>query len=89
MYPKATATLDLGPLLPAGSNATGQVRATVLIDESGIVNEVRAIEAAASDIEGAARHLLLHARFTSARKDGRVVTAQLQVSLAYGASQAP
>ena len=62
----------------------GQVRATVLIDETGIVNEVRAIEAAASALESAARDLLLHTRFTPARKDGRIVKAQVRVSLDYG-----
>jgi hypothetical protein len=84
VYPRATTTLDLGALL-AERYATGQVRATVLIDESGLVNEVRAIEAIAPDIEQLAREMLLHARFTPARKDGRIVKAQLRVSLDYGA----
>jgi hypothetical protein len=84
VYPRATTTLDLGALL-ADRYATGQVRATVLIDESGLVNDVRAIEAVAPDIEQRAREMLLHARFTPARKDGRIVKAQLRVSLDYGA----
>ena len=83
VYPKAITALDLGAQ-PAHA-AARQVRATVLIDEAGIVNEVRAIQAAATDIESAARTLLLQTRFTPARKDGRVVKAQLQVSLDYAA----
>jgi hypothetical protein len=84
VYPKATTMLDLGALL-ADRYATGRVRATVLIDESGLVNDVRAIEAIAPDVEQLAREMLLHARFTPARKDGRIVKAQLRVSLDYGA----
>jgi hypothetical protein len=84
VYPKATTDLDLGAHFAAGSYTTGQVRATVLIDEAGTVNEVRAIQAVASDIESAARALLLQTRFTPARKDGRIVKAQVQVSLDYG-----
>ena len=84
VYPKAATGLDLSAYLAAGSYTTGQVRATVLIDEFGIVNEVRAIKAVASDIESAARDLLLHTRFTPARKDGRIVKAQVRISLDYG-----
>jgi hypothetical protein len=80
VFPKAITVLELG--LRAG--ATGKVRATVLIDESGTVNEVRAIDASVADIERAARDLLLRARFTPASKDGRLVKAQLLVSLDYG-----
>ena len=84
VYPKSATALDLGAHLAAGSYLAGQVRATVLIDEGGNVNEVRAIEAAASDIESAARDLLLKSRFTPARKDGRIVKAQVRISLDYG-----
>ena len=89
VYPKATGNLDLGAHLAGAAHAKGQVRATVLIDEAGTVNEVRAVWAAAPDIENAARVLLLQTRFTPARKDGRMVKAQLQVSLDYAASPAP
>jgi periplasmic protein TonB len=80
VYPRALTALDLG--LPAGA---GQVRATVLIDESGRVNDVRAIEASAALIEQAARDLLLRTRFSPAAKDGRIVKAQVLVSLDYTA----
>ncbi len=83
VYPKAATDLDLSAYL-AGSYTTGQVRATVLIDEAGVVNEVRAIQAVASDIESAARALLLRTRFTPARKEGRIVKAQVRISLDYG-----
>lgn len=87
VYPKATTDLDLRAHLglATGDYAKGQVRATVLIDEAGTVNEVRAIQAPASEIESAARTLLLQTRFTPARKDGRIVKAQVQISLDYNA----
>jgi len=78
VYPRALTALDLG-----GREQAGTVRATVLIDEAGTVNEVRAIEASAAELENAARALLLRARFTPAAKDGRPVKAQLLVSLEY------
>lgn len=83
VFPKAITVLELA--LRAG--APGKVRATVLIDESGKVNEVRAIDTGVAEIERAARDLLLRARFTPASKDGRLVKAQLLVSLEY--SQSP
>ena len=89
VYPKATGNLDLGAQLAGAAHAKGQVRATLLIDEAGTVNEVRAVWAAAPDIEHAARALLLQTRFTPARKDGRMVKAQLLVSLDYAASSTP
>jgi periplasmic protein TonB len=81
VFPKAITALDLG--LRAGT--AGKVRATVLIDEPGTVNDVRAIDAGVAEIEHAVRDLLLRARFTPASKDGRLVKAQLMVSLDYGA----
>jgi hypothetical protein len=86
VFPKAITVLDLG----LRARAAGTVRATLLIDESGTVNEVRAvdaIDAGGAEIENAARELLLRARFTPARKDGRQVKAELLVSLNYGQSR--
>ncbi len=86
VFPKAITVLDLG----LRTRAAGTLRATVMIDESGIVNEVRAVnalDANAVEIESAARALLLRARFTPARKDGRLVKAELLVSLDYGQPQ--
>lgn len=81
VYPRALTALDLGP-----QSSTGKARATVLIDESGTVNEVRAIEASAADIATSLRDLLLRTRFTPASKDGQLVKAQLLVSVDYGAA---
>ena len=80
IFPRALTALELGP-----QPSAGKARATVLIDESGTVNEVRAIEAGAVDIASAMRDLLLRTRFTPASKDGRLVKAQLLVSVDYGA----
>ena len=82
VYPKAITSLDLGTKL--NTAVAGQVRATVLIDEAGVVNEVRVIDAAVPDIANAARELLLQTRFTPARKDERAVKAEVRVSLDYG-----
>lgn len=61
-----------------------RARAMVLIDETGIVNEVRQIDAEpAGHAESAVRELLLRTRFTPARKDGRAVKAQVLISLSY------
>ena len=87
VYPQAITALIL--TASANTGAAGKVRATVLIDESGTVNEVRGIETVAAEIGDAARDLLLRTRFTPASKDGRVVKAQLLLSVDYGAQSAP
>lgn len=76
VYPKALTPLQLDV-----QSGAAKVRATVFIDEAGYVNEVRAIEASPAAMEEAARELLLRARFTPASKDGRIVKAQVRVSL--------
>jgi hypothetical protein len=81
VFPKAITALNLD----GRTGAAGRVRATVLIDESGAVNEVRAVEASAAEFENAARDLLLRTRFTPASKDGRIVKAQVLVNLDYAA----
>lgn len=76
VYPKALSLLDW-----KGAHGASKVRATVLIDEAGLVNDVRGVEAANPELEHAARELLLRTVFTPAYKDGRVVKAQVVVSL--------
>ncbi len=85
VFPKALVKPDLGAAL-SGSHvpSAGKVRATLLIDEAGVVTAVRGIEGAARDVEIVVRELLLHTRFTPARnKDGRIVKAQVLVALDY------
>ncbi len=97
VFPKALVKPDLSAVLPASQEpAAGSVRATVLIDEAGAVNAVRDVEASTSGIETVTRELLLRTRFTPARnKEGRIVKAQVRVSLDYdmgyagGAYRAP
>jgi hypothetical protein len=79
VYPRALTALYLG-----AQTATGSARATVLIDETGNVNDVRAIEADTVELQHAARALLLRTRFSPAAIDGRMVKAQLLISLDYG-----
>ena len=84
MYPRAITPLDLGAhLARAASGAVGEIRATVLIDEAGVVKDVRAIDAADPEIARAARTLLWQTRFSPARRDGRIVKAEVRVSLGY------
>lgn len=91
VFPKAVVKPDLTAAIGASHEpAAGKVRATVLIDEAGVVNAVRNLEAPAGDIESAARELLLRTRFTPARnKEGRIVKAQVLVALDYDTRTAP
>jgi hypothetical protein len=91
VFPKALVKPDLAAAIGASHQpAAGKVRATVLIDEAGVVNAVRNLEAPAGDIESAARELLLRTRFTPARnKEGRIVKAQVLVALDYDTRAAP
>lgn len=84
VYPTAQVALDLSTRLPGARQ--GEVRATVLIDETGVVNEVRDLRGIEphAEAENAARDVLFATRFTPARKDGRIVKAQVVVSLKYG-----
>ena len=85
VYPKALTALELTGWMTGGA---GQVRATVLIDESGVVDavrDVRTMNGAEPELAEAARALLLQTRFTPARKDGRMVKAEVRVNLSYGA----
>ncbi len=85
VFPKALVKPDLNAALAANQTpAAGKVRATLLIDEAGVVNAVRNVEAPAREIESVARELLLRTRFTPARnKEGRIVKAQVLVALDY------
>jgi hypothetical protein len=91
VFPRALVKPDLAAVIGASHEpAAGKVRATVLIDEAGVVNAVRNLEAPAGDIEAAARELLLRTRFTPARnKEGRIVKAQVLVALDYDTRPAP
>jgi hypothetical protein len=88
VFPSAMAALDLNVRLKDAAGA-GEVRATVLIDEAGVVNDIRDMRLLRGESEQAqfaARELLLAARFTPARKDGRIVRAQVVLSLRYGSA---
>ena len=76
VYPKSLTALDAAMVSTAGV-----VRATVYIDETGMVDAVRAVEAGSVEAESAVRALVLRTRFTPAYKDGRVVKARLTVAL--------
>lgn len=82
VFPARLAAWDTAPIRAAAQGAAGSARATLLIDEAGVVNEVESIHGATHEsIEAAIRDLFLAARFSPARKDGRVVKARVLVSL--------
>ena len=85
VFPRALIKPDLNAALAASHEpAAGKVRATVLIDEAGVVNTVRGVDAQTGDLETAVRELLLRTRFTPARnKEGRIVKAQVLIALDY------
>jgi TonB-like protein len=62
----------------------GRVLAEVLIDDTGLVNEVRPVKAEpAGYFEEAARITFATARFSAARKDGRPVKSRVLVDIRY------
>ena len=83
-YPRALTALDLTGV----AGLPGKLRATVLINESGAVSSVRQVQEAPDEVQRAAKALLLAARFSPAKREGRLVKAQLVVELAYGALRA-
>lgn len=94
VFPRALVKPDLSAALTANAARTepaaGNVRATVLIDEAGVVNAVRGVTAPAGDIETLARDLLLRTRFSPARnKEGRIVKAQVLIALDYDTRATP
>ena len=69
--------------------AGGKVRVTLLIDETGRVNEVSTAEAEpAGDFEDAVRRAFVSARFSPARKDGQAVKSRVLISVTYGPGEA-
>lgn len=71
------------------SKTGGKVRMTLLIDETGHVTEVLAVEAEpAGYFEDAVRRAFASARFSPARKDGRAVKSRVLISIAYGTGEA-
>ena len=91
VFPKALVKPDLNAVLAADHEpAAGKVRATLLIDEAGVVNAVRAIDAPSGDIAAITRELLVRTLFTPARnKDGRIVKAEVRVALDYDLRATP
>lgn len=69
--------------------ASGTVRVTLLIDETGNVNEVSTAGAEPAGIfEGAVRRAFASARFSPARKDGRAVKSRVLISVTYNPGEA-
>ena len=73
------------PEQPSQGKAGGKVRVTLLIDETGRVNEVSTAEAEpAGDFDDAVRRAFASARFSPARRDGHAVKSRVLISVTYG-----
>ena len=82
VFPARLTAWDTSAIRAAAQGAGGSVRVMLLIDEVGAVNEVESVQGAAlGSIDIAIRDLFLTARFSPARKDGRVVKARVLVNL--------
>jgi hypothetical protein len=83
VFPASLTQWDLNAVRAAAQQA-GNARATLLIDEAGIVNEVVSVEGAPhTGAEQVIRELFLAAKFSPAHKDGRVVKSRVLVNLNY------
>jgi len=82
-FPARLTPYDLTAVRAAAQEA-GSARATLLIDEAGVVNEVASVEGLIhTGAEQAIRELFLAAKFSPASKDGRMVKSRVLVNLNY------
>jgi protein TonB len=90
VYPALLQPLRLGQPERAPQNGVaGRVLAELLIDDTGLVNEVRLVKAEpAGHFEHAARIAFATARFSAARKDGRAVKSRVLVDIRYDPAEA-
>ncbi len=83
-FPARLTPLNPALVRAAAQDNGGSARATLLIDEAGMVNEVTSVEGLThAGAEQALSDLFLAARFSPGRKDGRVVKARVLVQLNY------
>jgi len=83
IFPASLTPWDMNAIRAAAQHI-GNARVTLLIDEAGVVNEVASVEGAPhTSAEQAIRELFLAAKFSPARKDGRVVKSRILVNLNY------
>jgi len=87
VYPVLTQPISLAHWAPAvREEARGEVLMRLLIDEAGVVNDVSIVQAEpAGSFEELAQAVLANARFSPARKDGRVVRSRVLISIRYNA----
>jgi protein TonB len=85
-FPRPLLPMDTGRLLERAGGAPGSgVRLELLIDEHGMVNEVRfAGPGIAGELERELRATLAAMAFVPARKDGRAVKSRIVVSVNFG-----
>ena len=85
VYPRPLAPLELGAL---ASGAAARFRFALMIDESGIVNDVAAVETGPGGrAQEALRAALAATRFTPGQKDGRAVKSRVLLDISLGPEQ--
>jgi periplasmic protein TonB len=89
VYPTLVSGLDLRPAVDAVSaDADAYVLLLVLIDATGVVNEVSVVEARPlGRFDDAARHALQSARFRPAVRQGRAVKSRVLIHVSYGSDE--
>ena len=85
LYPRPATPLALDFLGRNGSHAATIFRFQVLIDESGTVNEVSAVEGEPAPLWEELRALLAATRFVPGRKDGHAVKSRVTLSIDFDA----
>ena len=85
VYPRLLAPLQVQyPPAAAQGQITGQALVLLMIDENGVVNEVSIVQAEpAGYFEESAAAAFSSARFSPARKDGRIVRSRVLVNLKF------
>lgn len=87
IYPRPDTPLELDFLARTRSHATTIFRFQVLIDETGIVNEVSAVEGEPAPLRDELRALLAATRFVPGRKDGHAVKSRVTLSIDFDAAR--
>ena len=89
VYPMLVSALDFRHALnTVSADTNAYVLLLVLIDSTGIVNEVSVLEArAVGQFGDAARHALQSARFRPAMRHGRAVKSRVLIHVGYGSDE--
>jgi periplasmic protein TonB len=88
VYPALVSALDITSTGMTSDGGKGYVLLLVLIDATGVVEDVSIVEAQPPGQFDGARHALLSARFRPALRQGRAVKSRVLIHLDYGSEEA-